>query len=85
MGLRVEEGGGSEGQPVMGWTGVEPPIGQHYPTRKRADFRLVARHEKVDGDTKTGVRRQGSSQVAAGASLRKPPEGGTGVVFDVVS
>jgi len=43
-------------------------------TRKGADFRLVARHEKVDGDTETGVRRIGSSQVAAGASLRKPPE-----------
>ena len=72
MGLRVEDGGESEGQPVMGWIGVEPPVGQHHPTRKRADFHRVARHEKVDGDTETGVRRIGSSQVAAGASLRYP-------------
>ena len=32
MGLRVKDGGGSEGQPVMGWIGVEPPYGQHRPT-----------------------------------------------------
>ncbi len=36
MGMRVGDAGGSEGQPVMGWIGVEP--GQHYPPRKRADF-----------------------------------------------
>ena len=54
MGLRAEEGGGSESLPVMGRIGVEPSgrdvsvAGwQHHPTRKRADFRLVARHEKV--------------------------------------
>jgi hypothetical protein len=52
MGLRVEEDGVSEGQPVMGWIGVEPggstvraSKGRHYLTRKRANFRLVARHE----------------------------------------
>lgn len=38
------------------------------------DFHRVSRHEKADGDTETGVRRIGSSQVATGASLRKPPE-----------
>jgi hypothetical protein len=54
MGLRVEEGGGSDGLPVMWRIGVEPSGGdvsvagwQHHPTRKRADFRLVARHEKA--------------------------------------
>jgi hypothetical protein len=53
-GLRVEDGGGSEGRPVMGWIGVEPggsavraAKGRHHPTRKRTDFRLVARHEKA--------------------------------------
>jgi hypothetical protein len=53
-GLRVEDGGGSEDQPVMGWIGVEAggsavraAQGRHHPTRKRADFRLVARHEKA--------------------------------------
>ena len=69
MGLRVRDGGGSEGRPVMGGTGVEPDgsavratEGVHHLTRKRADFRRVARHEKVDGDTETGVRRIGSSR-----------------------
>ena len=85
MGLRVKDGGESERRLVMRRIGVAPPIRQHHPTRKRADFRLVARHEKADGDAKTGVRRIGSSQVAAGASLRNSPEGGTGVVFGVVS
>jgi ABC-type polar amino acid transport system ATPase subunit len=31
--------------------------GRHHPTRKRADFLLVLRHEKVDGNVETGVRR----------------------------
>ena len=53
MGLRVKDGGESEGPSVMEEIGVEPPVGQHHPARKRADFRLVARHEKVDGDTET--------------------------------
>jgi len=54
MGLRVGEGGESEGLSVMGRIGIEPSgFGgsgarwQHHPTRKRADFRLVARHEKA--------------------------------------
>ena len=34
--MRVEDAGRSEGQPVMGWIGVERE--QHHPTRKRADF-----------------------------------------------
>ena len=70
MGLRVKDGGESERRLVMGRIGVAPPIRQHHPTRKRADFHLVTRHEKVDGNIETGVRRIGSSQVAAGASLR---------------
>ena len=44
MGLRVEDGGESEGQPVTGWIGVEPPVEQHHPTRKRANF-----HRVLDG------------------------------------
>ena len=54
MGLRVRDGGGSEGRPVIGWIGVEPggdavraAEGVHHSTRKRADFRLVAHHEIV--------------------------------------
>jgi hypothetical protein len=54
MGLWVEDGGGSEGQTVMGWIGVEPggsavraAKGRQHPTRKRADFCLVAHHEKA--------------------------------------
>ena len=70
MGLRVKDGGESECRLVMRRIGVVSFIRQHYPTRKWADFHRVARHEKVDGDTETGVRRIGSSQVAAGASLR---------------
>ena len=54
MGLRVAEGGASEGQPIMGWIEVEPggsavsaAKGLHDLTRKWADFRRVARHETV--------------------------------------
>ena len=36
MAVRVEDAGGSECHPVMGWIGVEPR--QHHLTRKRADF-----------------------------------------------
>jgi hypothetical protein len=68
MGLRVKEGEESESFSVMGKIGVEPSGGdvsvaewQHHPTRKRADFRLVLRHEKVDGNVETGVRRIGST------------------------
>ena len=44
----AKDDGGSEGQPVMGWTGVEPGGSTvrtaervHHPTRKRADFQRV--------------------------------------------
>ena len=59
---------------LMRRIGIAPPFcgRQHYPTRKRADFHLVLRHEKADGNAKTGVRRLGSSLVATGASLRYP-------------
>ena len=45
-GRRVREEGASEGQPVMGWIGVEPP-GDITPRRKPADFPLVFRHERT--------------------------------------
>jgi hypothetical protein len=89
MGLWVKEGGESE-SPVLGRTGQVPSCNggdrgyaTHMATSPHAkaganvpfdDFHLVSRHEKADGDTETGVRRKGSSQVAAGASLRKSPE-----------
>ena len=75
MGLRVKDGGESESRLVMRRIGVALPIQQHYPTRKRADFHLVLRHEKADGSVETGIRRIGSSHVAAGASLRDPVDG----------
>jgi hypothetical protein len=63
MGLRVGDGGRSKGQPVMGRIGVEPggsavraAEGVHHPTRKRADFRRVARHEKA---WQTALKREG--------------------------
>ena len=77
MGLRVKDGGGSESRSVMGRIG---PREWKYPTRKGADFRRVARHEKADGNTETGIRRLRSSHVAAGASLRKSPEIATRVL-----
>jgi len=83
MGLRVKDGGESESQSVMDWIGVEPLVGQHHSTRKRADFHRVTRHEKVDGDTETGVRRIGSSHVAAGASLREPLDSAARVLSSV--
>jgi hypothetical protein len=63
MGLRVKDGGESESLSVREGIGVEPggwavrtAERVHHPTRKRTDFHRVARHEKVDGDTETGVR-----------------------------
>ena len=46
MGRRVEDGGKSECRPITGRIGVEPPRRDH-PTRKRADFPQVFRHEIV--------------------------------------
>jgi hypothetical protein len=44
----VGEGGKSEGRPVMGRIGIEPTDPRPYhPTRKRADFHLVFRHERT--------------------------------------
>jgi hypothetical protein len=42
MRQRVKEEGESEGHAVMAWIGVAS-----HPTRKRADFPLVFRHERV--------------------------------------
>ena len=45
IGQQVREDGVSESSPVMGEIGVERE--QHHPVRKRADFRLVSRHERA--------------------------------------
>jgi len=45
MGCRVKEAGQSESHSVMGWIGIASD--QYYPARKRADFPLVFRYEKV--------------------------------------
>lgn len=45
MGMRVEESGGSEGLSVMEWIGIERK--RHYPTRKRADFRMVFLYKRT--------------------------------------
>jgi hypothetical protein len=75
MGLRVEDGGGSECFPVMGRIEVEP--GEcavravervHYPTRKRADFQtwsLVTRE--------FGEPSQEGKQMTAGIVLAGTP------------
>ena len=39
----------------MRWIGVEP-LGNITPPRKRADFRMVFRHEIVAGNAETGIR-----------------------------
>ena len=44
MGLRVKDGGESEGCLVMRWIGIVLLIQQYHPTRKRADF-----HRVLDG------------------------------------
>jgi hypothetical protein len=44
IGQRVKDGGGSEGRSVMERIG---PRKWKYPTRKGADFRRVARHERA--------------------------------------
>ena len=46
MGRRVEDGGKSECRPITGRIGVEFPRRDH-PTRKRADFPQVFRHERT--------------------------------------
>ena len=44
-GQQVKEDGARECSPVMGGIGVARKL--HHPARKRADFRLVSRHEKT--------------------------------------
>lgn len=55
MELRVKDVGKSECQPVTGRIGIASKFRQHHLTRKRADFRLVRRHEitcqKSQGDS----------------------------------
>src|SRR5438067_1554817 len=69
MRRRVKEEGASEGRPVMGRIGVEPP-GDITPRRKPADFPLVWTHGR---EQPTGVRQQsrnvgGTARVLAGAA-----------------
>lgn len=49
MEQRVKDDGESESQPVMGWIGVKL-----CPTRKRADFHQVSRHEKIVQTVQSG-------------------------------
>ena len=51
--------GKSEGRPVMGRIRVALWFGQHHPTRKRADFPAVARHENQGGIGTEGVANGG--------------------------
>jgi len=53
MGLRVKERGASESPPVIGGIGVERK--RHHPTRKRADFPVVFRHERAVANRRKGV------------------------------
>ena len=46
MGVRVWEGGGSEGRSAMGRIGIER--GRDDPTGNRADFHLVLNHERAE-------------------------------------
>ena len=48
-GRRVKDEGGSERRPVTGRIGVEPRR-RHHPTRKRADFPRVFRHERTSAN-----------------------------------
>ncbi len=50
--------GKSEGRPVMGRIRVAPDW-QHHPTRKRADFPAVSRHENHGGIDTEGVANDG--------------------------
>ncbi len=88
MGLWVKDGGESERRLVMRRIEVAPSIRQHRLTRKRADFHRVSRHEKLDGDAKTGIRRKGSDRSGRWrepALFSERKFIGTGVVFSVVS
>jgi hypothetical protein len=53
MGLRVKERGASERRPVIGRIGVERK--RQHPTRKRADFPVVFRHERAVANWPKGV------------------------------
>jgi hypothetical protein len=54
-------------------------FGQHYPTRKRADFHLVAHHEKVRMGTSDANHFQEGKQMTAGYGLAGAPSGATKV------
>ena len=59
-GRRVKDEGASERRPVIGRIGVEPSR-RHHPTRKRADFPRVFRHERTwptDSGSKQICRRR---------------------------
>jgi RNA-directed DNA polymerase len=69
MGMRVQEGGGSECRPVMGRIGVEVER-RHHPTRKRADFRPVLGHENdCDAPTESCAEERRQTHARSGSNI----------------
>src|SRR5713226_8949392 len=69
MRMRVEEGGGSEGRPVVGRIGVEE-MSRHHPARKRADFRRVLLHENgCDASTENCAEERPTTHARSGSAF----------------
>jgi RNA-directed DNA polymerase len=69
MGLRVEEGGGSECRSVTERIGVEA-MSRHHPARKRADFRQVLLHENnCDASTESRAEERQSTHARSGPTF----------------
>src|SRR5208282_5221453 len=69
MGLRVEQGGGSECRPVTGRIGVEA-VNRHHPARKRADFRRVLLHENAcDASTESCAEERLRTHARSGSNI----------------
>src|SRR5262249_20819941 len=59
----VRVGGWEKAKAALSWggDGLRPWSGQHHPTRKRADFPTVSRHENQGGIDTEGVANGGGS------------------------
>jgi len=67
--MRAEEGRGSECRPAMGRIGVEA-VSQHYPARKRADFRRVLHHENgCDTSTESCAEERPAAHARSGSTF----------------
>jgi RNA-directed DNA polymerase len=68
--MRAEESGESKCCPVMGRIGIEDVERRHYPTRKRADFRMVLPHENnCDVSTESRAEERPRAHARSGSTF----------------